>query len=140
MPERINIIKLKCVDHRFGLGYKTKGEDYKQVAQARKEARMAKIEGRESKEEELVLLPLQVSFRSSVEEIKSGITDLHIGTLECQGEEADLPHISIHDADEPPARTFVQKLAGEKTHQNWKMEPAPIVFKKNYFCLIMSMF
>ena len=130
MPERINIIKLKCADHRFGLGYKSKKEDYKRVAQARKEARMAKIEGRESKEEEFVLPPLQVFFHSSVEEIKSGITELHIGTLECQGEKVDFPQISIHDADEPPARTFVQKLARGKMHQNWKMEPTPIVFKK----------
>ena len=91
---------------------------------------MAKIEGRESKEEEFVLPPLQVSFHSSVEEIKSGITELHIGTLECQGKKVDFPQISIHDVKEPSARTFVQKLAGGKMYQNWKMEPAPVVFRK----------
>jgi hypothetical protein len=51
-------IKLKSVDQRFGLGYKLKKDDYKQVAQIRKEARMARIEGRELEEEEFVIPPL----------------------------------------------------------------------------------
>jgi hypothetical protein len=111
-------IKLKSVDPRFGLGYKPKKDDYKRVAQIRKNARMARIEGREPKEEELVIPPLQVSFPRATEVIRSGIIDLHINTLESQEEkqieEADLkvkdevlPHLSIHTIDEPPTRFFV---------------------------------
>ena len=91
MPERVNIIKLKCADQRFRLGYKPKKEDFKRVAQIRREARLAKIEGRESKDEELVIPPLQESFRSSTRIIRAGMRDLHVGTLEYQEEEADFP-------------------------------------------------
>ena len=41
-PERINIIKLKATEQRFGLGYKPKKEDYKRAAGARREKRMAR--------------------------------------------------------------------------------------------------
>ena len=47
-------IKLKSTDQRFGLGYKPKKDDYKRVVHIRKEARMARIEGRELEEEEFV--------------------------------------------------------------------------------------
>ena len=106
------------MDQRFGLGYKPKKDDYKWVAQIRKKARMARIEGREPEEEELVIPPLQVSFPRATEVIRSGIMDLHINTLESQEEkqieEADLevkdevlPQLSIHTIDEPSARFFV---------------------------------
>jgi hypothetical protein len=45
---------------------------------------MARIEGREPEEEELVIPPLQVSFPRAAEVIRSGIMDLHINTLEIQ--------------------------------------------------------
>ena len=75
-------MKLKCADQRFELSYKSKKEDYKQVAQIRREARMAKIEGRESKDEDLVILSLEESFHSSIEITKASIRDLHVSTLE----------------------------------------------------------
>jgi hypothetical protein len=133
-------IKLKSVDQRFGLGYKPKKYDYKQVAQIRKEARMARIEGREPEEEEFVIPPLQVSFPRATEVIRSDIVDLHISTLESQEgkqiEETDLevkdevlPQLSIHTIDEPPARFFMRRLAEGEVYQNWKMASAPMVFK-----------
>ncbi|XP_073261997.1 uncharacterized protein [Populus alba] len=136
-----NLIKPNYANQIFGLGYKPKKDDYKQVTQFKREARMARIEGREPEEEELVIPPLQVSFPRAAEVIRSGIIDLHINTLESQEEkqieEADLemkdevlPQLSIHTIDEPPARFFVQRLAEGEVYQNWKMEPAPIVFKK----------
>jgi hypothetical protein len=102
---------------------------------------MARIEGREPEEEGLVIPPLRVSFPKAAEVIRSGIVDLHINTLESQEEkrieEADLeikdevlPQLSIHTIDQPPARFFVRRLAEGEVYQNWKMEPAPIVFKK----------
>jgi hypothetical protein len=45
------LIKLKCANQRFGLGYKPKKDDYKRVTQIKREARMARIEGRELEEE-----------------------------------------------------------------------------------------
>ena len=91
---------------------------------------MAKIEGRESKDEDLVIPPLQESFCSSTGIIKAGIRDLHVGTLEYQEEEANFPQLSIHNIDAPSAKTFVRKLAEGEVFQNWKMEPIHIVFKK----------
>jgi len=134
-------IKLNSVDQRFRLGYKPKKDDYKRVAQIRKKARMARIEGREPEEEELIIPPLQVSFPRATEVIRLGIMDLHINTLKSQEEkqieEVDLevkdevlPQLSIHTIDEPPARFFMRRLAEGKVYQNWKMESAPMVFKK----------
>jgi len=41
------LIKLKCANQRFGIGYKPKKDDYKRVTQIKREARMARIERRE---------------------------------------------------------------------------------------------
>ena len=79
--KKTRTIKLKSTDQRFGLGYKPKKDDYKRVVHIRKEARMARIEGRELEEEEFVILLLQVSFIRAVEVIRSDIVDLHINTL-----------------------------------------------------------
>jgi hypothetical protein len=38
--------------------------------------------------------------------------------------------LSIHTIDEPFVKAFVWRLAERKVYQNWKMEFAPIVFKK----------
>ena len=75
-------MRLKCADQRFGLGYKPKKKDFKRVALIRREARMVKIKGRESKDEDLVIPPLQESFCGSTEIIKAGMRDLHVSTLE----------------------------------------------------------
>jgi hypothetical protein len=43
MPERVNLMNIKCADQMFGLGYKPKREDYIWVASMRRERIMAKI-------------------------------------------------------------------------------------------------
>ena len=64
-------MKLKYVDQRFGLGYKPKKDDYKRVTKIKRGAKMAKIEGRGPKEEELIILPLQTTFPKHTQVIKS---------------------------------------------------------------------
>jgi len=81
------MIKEKCADQRFGLGYKPKKDNYKRAAKIKMEVRMTKIEERELKEEELVILPPWITFLRSIEVIGSRLADLHIGTLECQDKE-----------------------------------------------------
>ena len=53
---------MKVAEQRFGLRYKPRKEDCKWVAGARREKRMARIEGRTLKEEDLVIPPIRVSF------------------------------------------------------------------------------
>jgi hypothetical protein len=43
MPEMVILIKMKCVDQKFGLGYKLKKEDYRWTASMKREKRMVKI-------------------------------------------------------------------------------------------------
>ena len=46
MLERVNLMKVKCVDPRFKLGYKPKKKkNYRWVAGVKRETRMAGIEG-----------------------------------------------------------------------------------------------
>ncbi|XP_073263760.1 uncharacterized protein [Populus alba] len=61
-PEWMGIIKLKAAEQRFGLGYKPKKEDYKRAAGARREKRMARIEGRKPEEENLAIPPIRITF------------------------------------------------------------------------------
>jgi hypothetical protein len=82
-------MKLKYVDQRFGLGYKPKKNDYKRVTKIKRGAKMAKIEGREPEEEELIILPLQTTFPKLTQVIRSDnemlkITNLYISALECE--------------------------------------------------------
>jgi hypothetical protein len=89
MLDRINVMKLKYVDQRFGLGYKPKKNDYKRVTKIKRGAKMAKIEGREPEEEELIILPLQTTFPKLTQVIRSDnemlkITNLYISALECE--------------------------------------------------------
>ena len=60
--EWIGVTKLKTAKQRFGLGYKPRKEDYQRAAVARREKRMARIEGRKTEEENLVIPPIRVSF------------------------------------------------------------------------------
>ncbi|XP_073261622.1 uncharacterized protein [Populus alba] len=62
-PEWMGIIKLKAAEQRFGLGYKPKKEDYKRAAGARREKRMARIEGRKPEEENLAIPPSGLHFQ-----------------------------------------------------------------------------
>jgi len=102
---------------------------------------MAKIERRELEEEELVIAPLWATFSKSVEVISSGMTYLHIGTLEYKNkeqiegvkaniEDEILPQPFVYTIDEVTAKTFMKKLAEGKVYRNWKIEPTPIMFKK----------
>jgi hypothetical protein len=61
MPERVNLMKIKYVDQRFGLECKLKTKDYRRVVGIRREEIIAKIEGREP-EEDLVIPLIRVSF------------------------------------------------------------------------------
>ena len=61
MLERVNLIKVKFIDQRFELRYKSKKKDYRWVASVRRERRMARIKGTKPKEKELVILPVRVS-------------------------------------------------------------------------------
>jgi len=45
IPERVNLMTIKCADQLFELGYKPKKEDYRRVSSMKREKRMAKIEG-----------------------------------------------------------------------------------------------
>jgi hypothetical protein len=62
MPERINIIRMKCVDQRFDLGFKPRKEDFKRAAEFKREMRLARIEGREPNEGRIQIPPIHVTF------------------------------------------------------------------------------
>jgi hypothetical protein len=81
MSERINLMKLKCMDHRFGLGYMLKRDDYKRVVNRKRKAIIVKIKGHELGEKGFVILPLQTTFPGFVEVIRFGMTYLHIGAF-----------------------------------------------------------
>jgi hypothetical protein len=44
MPKRVHFMELKCADQIFGLRFKPKRDDYKQVANCKKKARITNIE------------------------------------------------------------------------------------------------
>lgn len=52
------MMKLKCVNQRFGLGYNPKKDDYKHVTMIKRETRMVKIEGMKPEKEEFIIPPL----------------------------------------------------------------------------------
>jgi hypothetical protein len=81
MSERINLMKLKCTDHRFGLGYMPKRDDYKRVVNRKRKAIIVKIKGYELEEKGFAILPLQTTFPGFVEVIRFGMTYLHIGAF-----------------------------------------------------------
>jgi hypothetical protein len=134
--EWIDIIKLKAAGQRFGLGYKPKKEDYKQAAGARREKRMARIEGRKAEEESLAILPIRISFPKAAYVMQPDkrhgnllqkLSLMNINTLEEDQVEdiaekiesgrrdEELPQLTIYTLEEVTARTFVRKLAkGEK--------------------------
>ncbi|KAL3570669.1 hypothetical protein D5086_027918 [Populus alba] len=63
--KRVNIMKIKAVDQRFGLGFKPKKDDYQRAARIKRERRLARMEGRKPKEEDIVIPPIHVSFPKS---------------------------------------------------------------------------
>lgn len=77
MPERVNLIKIKYIDQRFGLGCKLKTKDYRWVIDMRREKLMAKIEGQEL-DEDLVIPLIRVSFLNAayVMQLDKGLENL----------------------------------------------------------------
>jgi hypothetical protein len=43
MPERVNMMKIKCLDQMFNMGFKPSKKDYKNNAKNKKEKRLAPI-------------------------------------------------------------------------------------------------
>ena len=62
MPRKVNLIKIKCVDQIFELGYKLKKEDYWWAASKMRKKMMTRIKGREPEEEDLAIPPIKFSF------------------------------------------------------------------------------
>jgi hypothetical protein len=148
--EWIDIIKLKAAEQRFGLGYKPKKEDYKRAAGARREKRMARIEGRKPEEESLVIPPIRISFPkvAYVMQPDKGHGNLfqkffsmNINTLEedqvkniaekieSGRKDEELPQLTIHTREEVTDMTFIRKLTEGEKFQNWETQEAPLVFK-----------
>jgi hypothetical protein len=151
MPERINIIKMKCVDQRFDLGFKPRKEDFKRAAEFKREMRLARIEGREPNEGRIQIPPIHVTFPRPAQvingegEIKrmnkefSGAT-IHyleeINKQEPQGSFEDeespyeeLPQLTV-SALEDGLPEFVRRLAEGEELNNWEIQEVPIIFKK----------
>ena len=70
MLERINMIKVKYVDKRFGLGFKPRKVDYTTMIEIKKDRRWARIEGINSKEDGIEILPIHIIFPQSAHVIK----------------------------------------------------------------------
>ena len=71
MPERINVIKMKCADQRFGLGFKPGKADFKRAAELKKERRLARIEGREPNEDQIKIPPIHMTFPQPTQVIQA---------------------------------------------------------------------
>jgi hypothetical protein len=148
--EWIDIIKLKAAEQRFGLGYKPKKEDYKRVAGARREKRMARIEGRKPEEESLVIPPIRISFPKAAYVMQPDkghgnlfqkFFSMNINTLEedqvkniaekieSGRKDEELPQLTIRPREEVTDMTFIRKLAEGEKFQNWETQEAPLVFK-----------
>lgn len=149
-PEWMGIIKLKAAEQRFGLGYKPKKEDYKRAAGARREKRMARMEGRKPVEENLAIPPIRISFPKAAYVIQpdgghgdlfQNLSSMNINTLEenqvkdiaekieSERRIEEMPQLTIHTLEEVTVKTFVRKLAEGEKFQNWETQEAPLVFK-----------
>jgi hypothetical protein len=127
-PERVNLIMMKGANQRFGLGYEPKKEDHRWAAGRRRERRMARIQGKEPKEEELEIPPLKVSFPKAAyvmqpdkdsESLSKKLSSMDINTLEKDKEEGSgmnmvsgvedesLPQLTVHTLEEVSTTTFV---------------------------------
>jgi hypothetical protein len=127
VPERVNLIKIKCDDQRFGLGYKPKKEDHLWAAIRIRENRMPKKED-QLEEEELEIHPFIVSFPKAAyvmqpdkrsESLVQELSTMSINTLEedkveeggtkmvAGKEDEALPQLTVHILEEVSAKTFV---------------------------------
>ncbi|XP_073268737.1 uncharacterized protein [Populus alba] len=145
MPERINVIKMKCADQRFGLGFKPGKADFKRAAEIRREKRIARIERREPDEDRIEIPPIHVTFPRSAYviktedyegELRKEFNGATINYLEYGGEQdlkeednahEQLPQLTIGILEDD---SFVRKLAEGEDLANWEIQEVPIVFKK----------
>ncbi|XP_073261302.1 uncharacterized protein [Populus alba] len=125
--EWMDIIKLKAAEQRFRLGYKPKKEDYKRAAGARREKRMARIEGRKPEEESLAIPPIRISFPKAAYVMQPDkghgnllqkLSLMNINTLkedqvkdlaekiESERRDEELPQLTIHTLEEVTIKTF----------------------------------
>lgn len=132
-------MELKCVDQIFGLRYKPKRDDYKQVANCKKKARITKIKGQEPKKGRAGH-PTTLNDLSKVcegDQIWHGRPSHQY----CQNKEQvkemkdeakdEMPaQLSIHTTEDILAKVFVKKLAEGEAYKNLKMEHAHIVLKR----------
>jgi hypothetical protein len=147
MPERVNEIKMKCADQRFGLGFKPRKTDFKRAAEIRKEKKVARIERREPDENRMEIPPIYVIFPRSAYVIKTedyegglrkefnGVT---INYLEKAGEQdlkeedsthEQLPQLTIGVLEDGSSE-FMRKLTEGEDLENWEIHEVPMVFKK----------
>ena len=64
--EMISPIRLKIANQRFELDFKLGKRGYKRVANIKQEKRLPKLKGREPKEEEITIPPIQIPFPKAV--------------------------------------------------------------------------
>ncbi|XP_073264252.1 uncharacterized protein [Populus alba] len=151
--EWMDIIKLKAAEQRFGLGYKPKKEDYKRAAGARREKRMARIEGRKPEEESLAIPPIRISFPKAAYVMQPDkghgnllqkFFSMNINTLEenqvkdiaekieSEKRDEELPQLTIHTLEEVTVKNFVRKLAeGEKNPESGSSTTTPALYIEN---------
>jgi uncharacterized Fe-S cluster protein YjdI len=148
--EWVGVTKLKAAEQRFGLGYKPKKEDYQRAAMARREKRMARIEGRKPEEEDLVIPPIRVSFPKAAyviqpdpghESFLQKMSSMSINIVEKEEVQSivkktqsgkrdeELPQLTIYAVEEVTAHACIRKLAKGEKFQNWETQEAPLVFR-----------
>jgi hypothetical protein len=147
MPERVNVIKMKCADQRFSLGFKPGKADFKKAAEIRREKRVARIERREPDEDRMEIPPIHVTFPRAAYLIKtedyeeglrkefSGATINYLENVSEQDvKEEESPHKQLPQLTigvlEDGSSEFVRKLAEGEELENWEIHEIPIVFKK----------
>jgi hypothetical protein len=147
MPERVNVIKMKCADQRFGLGFRPGKADFKRAAEIRREKRIARIERRESNANRIEIPPIHVTFPRSAyviktEDYEGGLrkefNSVTINYLKKVGEQdlkeedsthEQLPQLTIGILEDGSSE-FARKLAEGEELENWEIHEVPVVFKK----------
>lgn len=56
------MMKMKCVDQRFSLGFKPRRIDYKRAVNIKKERRLTQIEGNWLNKDEKEIPPIHITF------------------------------------------------------------------------------
>jgi hypothetical protein len=108
-----------------------KKEDYRQAASARREKKMARIEGRKLEKENLIIPPIRVLFPKVVyvmqpdkgdENFLQKLSSMNINTMEedkvkgiarkteYRKRDEELPQLTIYTMENITARTFIQEL------------------------------